>query len=106
MVTVYVPVGVFLKVSIVIVELPVVVTVLGEKLTDDLGGLPEALSETELLPLLAVAVTVSTPDRPRGIVIVETDVETLKSGVGWLTVTVTTVECGPAVVSVPVIVIW
>jgi hypothetical protein len=58
-------------------------------------GTPKALSDTELLPPILVAVTVNEPVRPLGIVILGAEAERLKSGAGALTtVTVSGVPNG------------
>ena len=106
-VTVNVPAGALRLVLIVIMELPpeeVAVTGFGEKLTDVLGGFPLALSETLVLAPVLLAVTVSDPKLPRVIVMLGTEGDRLKFGVGAVTVTLTVVECGPAPLEIPVMV--
>jgi hypothetical protein len=99
--------GPFDSVVIVIVEVaPLVVAVIGfgENDTLVLEGFPVALNVTELLAPILVTVMVAVPELPRCTVREGADVERLKSGVGAETITVTSVECGPAEVSVPVMV--
>jgi hypothetical protein len=83
---------------------PLVVAVTGFVENDTLvfAGFPVALKVTELVA--PVIVMVAFPELPRRTVSDDGEAEMVKSGVGAETITVTSVECGPAEEAVPVMV--